>query len=109
MPAATAAPNHCDSGAACVRKESNFQTNGSTYANVQFEYYIQDFSHWNYRSTGINANDSISSVANNGTQCIATFFQHSNYQGWSFVVSLGNSRSSLAWKYNDEVSSAKFR
>lgn len=112
---ASAAAGHCPSGYTCLRGDSNYETKGVGTALVRFHSCHHDLRLSTYASTTINANDSASSVSNNGTQSAATFYIDILYAGSSFTLAKGTGDGNLSGSsgnapggYNDRLSSAKF-
>ena len=61
---ASAATSNCPSGALCVWKDTAYRTAGSDSALVGFQNYVDNYAFYSF--AGYSANDSITSVYDNG-------------------------------------------
>lgn len=108
---AQAAVSDCPSGATCLWEDAGYVTNGNGTALVSFQYYIPDLSLWHYNGTTISANDSVSSVYNNGNISKVRLWQNANRTGWylEFAKKTGDSDlSNNGSGVNDNISSGYF-
>ncbi|MFC4244606.1 peptidase inhibitor family I36 protein [Gryllotalpicola reticulitermitis] len=119
---ANAAVSNCPAGSACFWKDAGYKTGGSAAKNVRFTLLIADFRYWNYgpsKVTGLlngNANDSASSVYNNGKQDTTHWYQGSYSSGYMFKLKPGNGDDNLSnatgavptSRSNDNLSSGFF-
>lgn len=108
---ASAAPVACGSGKACMYRHATY---GGGYfnfydriSNLQGEIY-SDLGWW-------SANDSVSSVYNNGNYKTVRFYQDKGYKGQHVDLpkkredsNLGDKFGSIGKVFNDRISSAKF-
>lgn len=106
---AQAATSNCASGAACIWEDSGHVTNGIGANLVAFQNYIPNYTLWSYSSTTISANDSASSLYNNGNVSCAYFYQNASGTGWSIKFTRQSGSTNLtANGANDEISSGYF-
>lgn len=101
---AHAAQGDCGPGYTCMWEHSYFQGGG-----VSFQRYIPDLSLWDL-TNGNGANDTISSVKNNGSYEGTCLFPDAYAGGYGIHLARGHSFSNLSWStnLNDEISSAYF-
>lgn len=108
---ASAAPEACGSGKACMYRNPSY---GGGYFN--FYEFIENLSGHTYSPVGWwSANDSVSSVFNNGNFKPVRFYQHKNYGG-AYVdlpikredSHLGDRAGTIAKMFDNRISSAKF-
>lgn len=81
---ANAAESDCPKGYACIWRDTLWQTGGNGKGLVKFERYIPNYGAHSYASVGGGANDSASSVMNNGNSERVRFFEHAT-QGGAFI------------------------
>ena len=81
---ATAAESDCPKGFACIWRDSLWQTEKNGRALVKFEHYIPNYGAHAYPIVGGPANDTASSVMNNGNSERVRFFEHAT-QGGAFI------------------------
>ncbi|MCG2799599.1 MAG: peptidase inhibitor family I36 protein [Cellulomonas sp.] len=106
---AQAATSNCPSGAACIWGDSGYVTANQGAAYVAFQKYIPNYSLWTYNTTTYGANDSASSVYNNGNLSTVTFYRDANKGGWSVSWAKKTGDSNLSTNgVNDEISSGYF-
>lgn len=119
VPRAHAAIGDCDTGDACVWRDSGFKTNGYGRGWVAFEYDINNYSAYFYNgfahTSQYNAGRSASSLVNNGRYSRACFYDSYNWtmqnpkdSPWCFAPKGGN-KSNLQWTgWNDTILSGTF-
>jgi hypothetical protein len=115
MTGPASADTTCPSGKSCLWQDSGFVTNNLTHNRLQFEFYIPQFSEWNYSGTNIHAENSASSVHNNGN-VESAFFYTGNYEGGAvFQLPRGETEGDLSndtgWApsgFNDDLQSGYF-
>lgn len=108
-PAASAAAGHCPSGAACIWEDAGWVTNGVGRNYVAFQRKIPDYSLWHYNSTNISANDSASSLYNNGNLKAVRFYVDKNKGGDSVCFPKQQGSDNLTRNaVNDQLSSGYF-
>ncbi len=108
---AQAAISNCPSGATCLWEDKDYATNGNGASLVSFQRYIPDLGLWQYSGTTISANDSVSSVYNNGNMSTVYLYRDVNKGGWviSFLIKTGDSDlSNNGSGINDNISSGYF-
>jgi hypothetical protein len=111
---ASAATGNCPRGATCVWKDTNYQTAGSDSALIGFQNYVDNYSFYSYG--GYNANDSISSIYNNGNVSSVIMYMNANFFGPSFLLArklgdgdLGNGAGAVPiGGWGDQISSGRF-
>lgn len=111
---ASAATSNCPSGALCVWKDTAYRTAGSDSALVGFQNYVDNYAYYSYG--GYSANDSITSVYNNGNTSTVYMYIDKNFSGYEFQLGRGTGDGDLsntvgavptsAW--NDKTSSGEF-
>ncbi len=120
-PAASAAVSDCPSGATCIWRDANYQTAGVGSRRVQYYSHIGNFGFWDYGPSAVsgmipwgNANDSASSVYNNGNYERSYLFEHANEKGrrWTLLKKTGDANLSDSSGHvvgaNDILSSGYF-
>lgn len=106
---ASAATSNCPTGSLCIWGDSGFRTDGTDSALVSFASYIPNYSTWNYSGKPINANNSASSIYNNGRVETAFMYNNTYKTGFMFSIPRGNSNSNLLWAgQNDKISSGYY-
>jgi hypothetical protein len=113
--AAPASATDCPSGYTCIWGDSGYKTGTKTSAYVGFQNYIANFTAYNYAGTSINANDSASSVSNNGTSSTVYLYKNANKSSLAFSLARGTGDGDLSDSsgyapagYNDELSSGYY-
>jgi len=108
-PAASAAASNCPVKFACIWADSGWVTNGVGSYYVGFQRKIPNYARWHYNSTSISANDSASSLYNNGNLSTAMFYVNANRGGpaISFPKKTGSVNLSING-VNDQLSSGYF-
>ncbi len=111
---ASAATSNCPSGATCVWKDTAYKTAGSDSALIGFQNFVANYASYTYG--GYSANDSITSVYNNGNTSTVSMYIDKNYSGFEFSLVRGTGDGDLsntvgavptsAW--NDVTSSGQF-
>jgi hypothetical protein len=112
---ANAATSNCASGAACIWKDSNYETGNNGAAVIGFQSYEANYGTVTYAQTSTTGNDNASSVYNNGNVDQARFYTDANYSGYYFTLNiktgdgnLGNSDGNAGPGFNDALSSGRF-
>jgi len=104
----------CSSGSACSWGDSQYKTAGGEGNQVAFRYYIPNYSGWTYNGNG-NANDSASSVYNNGNTDTVYWYDDSSARTYAFRMATKNGDQNLndalgtaPAGHNDKLSSGYF-
>lgn len=106
---AQAATSNCPSGAACIWKDLSWQTNGIDAAYVGFQMYIPNYTSWTYNGTAYGANDTATSLYNNGNMSTVTWYRDANKGGWGMSWSIKTGDPDLRDNgANDAISSGYF-
>lgn len=108
-PAAAATLNNCADGYMCLWRDTNFKTAGSTQDMVRLQLKIPNLALYSWAAGG-SANDSVTSITNNGTTSDAYAYTNSNGGGYSLLIKKGGAESNTFWisNFHDTISSAKF-
>ena len=99
---------------ACVWRDANFVTNGSSSGYRGWNQYIYDFAQWNYNGTSINADNSATSVTNLGNWDPINLYQHRNKGGLVATLAPRSEDANLGaspgiTNFNDILGSAYFQ
>lgn len=118
---AEAATSNCASGYACLWRDNDYQTNGSGSGWMSFQYSVSNLSGWYYNGFShigtYSADDSATSIYNQGTQLRACFYQDAvqsgKWQSGPFCLPLKTGRNNLSTSiapagWNDRISAARF-
>jgi len=89
---ASAAWDTCPTGKSCFWGDPEYVTLNMGSAHLWFEYYLHDFSDFNYPGTTINGTNSASSVTNNGTMARTQYFAGMGYTYPVFTLRPGGER-----------------
>ncbi len=98
---------------ACIWRDAGYMTNGSGRALVGINDRIPRLSTWDYAGSGVNANNSASSVKNRGERARVRLYKGEEYTGDYFTLPAGHydgdfNNGTPAGGFNDQVSSMKF-
>ncbi|WP_348789059.1 hypothetical protein [Leifsonia sp. NPDC080035] len=115
---ASAAASNCPSGFSCHWSDANYVTQGSGGWYVAFTSYASDFQLYYYGSYSgevnipgkIGANDSASSIYNNGNSCTSGYYRDARYGTLAIRTTKKTGWANLAVSggYNDDLSSGQF-
>lgn len=97
---------YCESGYTCTFRDANF-----TGGQVDFQYYIPDFSEYSFEGTYVSANDRISSAINNGRSYTSCLYENAGGRGRELKMKLGYRHWNLKYAnpaFNDTASSGYF-
>lgn len=113
----SAAVNDCDSGDACIWRDHDVQTAGYGRGWIAFEYSVANYAGWFYNgfphTSVYSADNSATSLRNNGNELRACFYKYKNYDGASTCYPVKSGRNNLATSlspigFNDTISSGRF-
>ena len=111
---ASAAASDCPSGYSCHWADANYVTQGNGGWRVAFESFASNFQVFYYGSysgqAGVGANDSASSIYNNGNSCTSGYYRDAGYGTLALRTTkkTGWSNLSVSGGYNDDLSSGQF-
>jgi hypothetical protein len=117
---AQAATSDCPSGRSCTWKDSSYVTDGRGGDRLAFQQNLVNFGNGYFYSVGAsgfynNANDSASSVFNNGNSCRSAYYKDAGYGTLAFSLAtkvgdanLGNNVGQAPGGWNDNLSSGQF-
>lgn len=109
-PASAATLNNCADGYMCLWRDTSYKTNGLTSDNIRLQAKIPNLTSYNWAAGG-SANDSVTSITNNGMTSDAYVYTNASGGGSALPVAKGDGRPNLIFwdpSFNDTISSAKF-
>lgn len=113
--AAYAGSGDCESGDACLWRDTNYETANTGSAWVAFEYGINNLNGWYYRGKGTHSSyraaNSASSIYSNGNNwhMQACFYDGKYYTGSMRCLTPKTGRANLSWSwFNDCIESGRF-
>jgi hypothetical protein len=112
---ASAATSNCPSGATCIWKDSGYASSGNGGSEVGFQNSVDWYTFYSYPTVGGNADDSASSVYNNGNVSTSYMYVDPSFKGPSFRLSIktgdGDLSNNVGYAppgFNDLISSGRF-